>query len=109
MLYCRLTISCRRRGPSFLWKARWRAPPPSRVAQLRQLTRRKRRAALKPSEERMMHKSLIVGMTAAACLLAGCVAVHPEVDRRAGEAVVSAQSAQTLNPRPVRDPDAVSG
>jgi len=57
----------------------------------------------------MMHKSLIVGMTAAACLLAGCVAVHPEVDRRAGEAVVSAQSAQTLNPRPVRDPDAVSG
>jgi hypothetical protein len=52
---------------------------------------------------------LIVGMTAVAGLLAGCVAIHPEVDRRSGEAVLSAQGAQTLNPRPVRDPDAVSG
>jgi len=51
----------------------------------------------------------IMGMIAVAGLLAGCVAIHPEVDRRSGEAVLSAQGAQTLNPRPVRDPDAVSG
>ena len=56
-----------------------------------------------------MHTKFIAGITAAASLMAGCVAVHPEVDRRAGEAVMSAQGAQTLNPRPVRDPDAVSG
>lgn len=31
-------------------------------------------------------------------LMAGCVATHPQVDRSAGDAVVSARSAQTLYP-----------
>jgi hypothetical protein len=57
----------------------------------------------------MMHRKYIAGIAAAACLMAGCVAIHPEVDRRAGEAVTSVQSAQTLNHGPVRDPNAVSG
>ena len=56
-----------------------------------------------------MSRNSIAVIIATASLMAGCVAIHPEVDRRAGEAVMSAQGAQTLNPHPVRDPDAVSG
>ena len=56
-----------------------------------------------------MRKKYIAGITTAACLMAGCVAIHPEIDRRAGEAVTAVQSAQTLNPGFVRDPEAVSG
>ena len=56
-----------------------------------------------------MRKNAVAAMSVLASLFAGCISIHPEVDRRAGEAVTSAQSAQTLNPRPVRDPEAVSG
>ena len=40
-------------------------------------------------------------------LLTGCIAVHPEVDQRSGEAITAARAAQTfdaqasLKPRPV--------
>ena len=42
-------------------------------------------------------------------LLAGCVAIHPEVDQRYGQAVTAARDDQTLNPQASRDADAVSG
>jgi hypothetical protein len=48
---------------------------------------------------------IIVGL----CLLAGCVAIYPEVDQRYGEATASARSAQTLNPHAAREPRPVSG
>ena len=35
---------------------------------------------------------------------AGCVAIHPEVDNRAGEAVTAARQMQTLNPGGIRPP-----
>lgn len=42
-------------------------------------------------------------------LLAGCVAIHPEVDQRHGQAVMGARDAQTFNPQAARNPNAVSG
>ena len=56
-----------------------------------------------------MNKQSITAMVLTLGLMAGCVAIHPEVDSRAGNAVTAAKNAQTLNPGAVRDPDAVSG
>jgi len=42
-------------------------------------------------------------------LLAGCVAIHPEVDQRYGQAITAARDAQTFNPQASRNPNAVSG
>jgi hypothetical protein len=56
-----------------------------------------------------MNRQGITVMVSTLGLVAGCVAIHPEVDRRAGEAVTFATGAQTLNPQAARDPNAVSG
>lgn len=56
-----------------------------------------------------MNRQGITVMVSTLGLVAGCVAIHPEVDYRAGDAVTAAKNAQTLNPQPVRDPNAVSG
>ena len=56
-----------------------------------------------------MNRKSITAMLSMLGLVAGCVAIHPEVDSRAGDAVTAAKSAQTLNPRPSRDPNAISG
>lgn len=45
----------------------------------------------------MNGQEMLLTLTALS-LMAGCVATHPQVDRSAGDAVVSARSAQTLNP-----------
>jgi len=42
-------------------------------------------------------------------LLAGCVAIHPEVDQRYGQALTAARDAQTFNPQASRNPRADSG
>jgi len=42
-------------------------------------------------------------------LLAGCVAIHPEVDQRYGQASSAARDAQTVNPQAARNPNAVAG
>ena len=42
-------------------------------------------------------------------LLAGCVAIHPEVDQRHGQAVTAARAAQTFNPQASNYPKPVSG
>ncbi len=42
-------------------------------------------------------------------LLAGCVAIHPQVDQRYGQAVTAARDAQTFNAQASRNPKAVSG
>jgi len=45
-----------------------------------------------------MTKYGITLLSAGAGFMAGCVSLHPEVDRTAGEAVTAAKYAQTLNP-----------
>jgi hypothetical protein len=42
-------------------------------------------------------------------LLAGCVAIHPEVDQREGQAVRDARAAQTFNLQASSNPKPVSG
>ncbi len=48
---------------------------------------------------------LVAGMG----LLAGCVAIYPEVDQRYGEAVTAAKEAQTLNPQASSSPKPTPG
>ena len=48
-------------------------------------------------------------MVAALGLLAGCVAIHPEVDQRYGEAITAARAAQTLDAQASRKPRPVTG
>ena len=42
-------------------------------------------------------------------LLSGCVAIHPEVDQREGQAVTAARAAQTFNPQASSNPRPDSG
>lgn len=48
-------------------------------------------------------------MIAAFGLLAGCVAIYPEVDQQYGYAVTAAREAQTFNPQAGRSARVVSG
>ena len=56
----------------------------------------------------MSKKSTSV-IVAGLSLLAGCVAIHPDVDQHYGQAVTAAKDTQTLNPQATRNPNAVSG
>jgi hypothetical protein len=44
----------------------------------------------------------VFAILVAAGLTAGCVSIHPDVDRRYGEAVTAANAAQVLNPQGMR-------
>jgi len=54
-----------------------------------------------------MSKKSIGVIVAGLGLLAGCVAIHPEVDQRHGQAVTAAMEAQVFNPQASRN--AVAG
>jgi len=56
-----------------------------------------------------MSKKSIGVIVAGLGLLAGCVAIHPEVDQRYGQAVTAAKDAQTFNPQAARNPNPVAG
>jgi hypothetical protein len=56
----------------------------------------------------MGRKSTVV-IVAGLGLLAGCVAIYPEVDQREGQAVAAARAAQTVDPRASGTPRPVSG
>jgi hypothetical protein len=56
-----------------------------------------------------MGKKITCLIVAGLGLLAGCVAIHPEVDQRYGQAVTAAKDAQTFNPQASSNPKPVSG
>jgi hypothetical protein len=56
----------------------------------------------------MGRKSTIV-IVVGSGLLAGCVAIYPEVDQRYGQAVTTAKDAQMVDPRASGTPRPVSG
>ena len=55
-----------------------------------------------------MIRQKILVVLGALSMSSGCVQTHPQVDTRAGDAVVAARGAQTLNPAGL-NPDGVPG